>query len=154
MGPNNSISNDEFDALAKETESLTISGLKTFVQSTKDKIEDEICSWNHFVMVKDPNGATPKFLPCLPNVEGALLKKDIHLENVLPPIIRYKDISQQPVNSAKAKDNFTSYRKRMKLSRHDYNKLSGVKDDEGEYSEEMYKNYVKRFKCKSRDTCE
>ena len=144
VGPNNSLTNEEFDALVKETEALSISGLKTFVQSKKDQLEDKISSAKHFVMVKHP--PNPQFIPCLSDVKKSISAKHVHFKNVLPPTIHFKNLSsQQPSNPTKGP--FTSYRKRMKLSRQDFNKLSGVKDEEDEYSEEMYANYMKLHKC-------
>ena len=143
MGSNNSLTDEEFDAVVNETKSLSIRGLKTFVKSKKDIIEENISSASHFLMVKHP--PNPQFIPCKEGIEGAIPAKDVNLRNVIPPTIRFKHLSQQPAKSSKVL--CSSYRNRMKLTSQDWNKVKGVKDDKDEYSEEMYASYIKLQEC-------
>ena len=145
MGPKNSLTDEEVDALVKETEKLSIRSLKTFVQSKKDQIEENISYASHFLMVKHP--PNPQFIPCQPLVTNAISAKDVNFENVIPPTIRFHHLTQNPAKSTGGSR--ASYRERMKLSSRDWNKVKGVKDEEDEYSDEMYKRYMKLHTCYS-----
>ena len=149
VGPYNTISDDQWSQLVRETEHMTISGLKSHVQSVKDKLEQKISSASHFVFANMPEGP-PKWVPCRPHVPGAVKRNDdVHFSNIAKPKIRFKDLSHQSANLSRDETFYTSYRRRMKLTKQEHNKRKGVQDEEGTYPESMYHEYMKQYKCYS-----
>ena len=147
VGNLHSISNEEFQQLVTQTQHLSISGLKTHVQSVKDAIEDKVRNATHFVMVNTET--SPKWIPCLPSVRGSVQQDKVNLENIACPKLRFKDLSLQSDKVTKHKihnSSSSSYLERMQLTQQELDKLSGVKN-ETDYDDSMYTDYKKKYKC-------
>ena len=142
------MSSFEWDMLATQTEHLNTSGMKTYIQNQKDQLQDKISNARYFVLVNVPLQG-PKFVPCRKKICGKVKGEniDFHFSKIFCPKIRFKDLSnQKPKKDKKVKGQHRNYRELMKLKKEDFQKLSGVKDEES-YPESMYKEYCRLYEC-------
>ena len=148
VGPSNSVSNAEWDMLASETEKLNTSGMKTYVQNQKDKLQDKIRKAKYFVLVNIPSQG-PKFVPCRKKVRGKIKREniDFHFSKIFRPKIRFKDLSSnQPSSKDMKAKNRRNYREQMKLTKEEFKKMRGVKEEEN-HIDSMYQEYCRQYKC-------
>ena len=143
VGSNNCMTEQEWGLLVKETKQLTISGLRDHIQSSKEKVQEEVKSAEFWIQYETVKGL--KWTPCPPNWEGARKRDVINLSNTYEPKLRYKDLTVESINSKKFA-NLSGKKKwaeKMRVSDEELKSLSGVKSDES-YSTAQYEAFIKQ----------
>ena len=152
VGPQNNLTEDEWNLLVKETENLNIIGLRCFVQKAKDRIEGKISAATHFFEWETSSGK--KWIPCDAEYPLGVRREHIHFSTVFCPSIILTDFFDNPPKSSKSKSrnffsslfgrsNKPSYRKMFRLTQADLDKMNGTKSNIKQiYSESIYKNFM------------
>ena len=149
VGPKNTLTMEEWDKLAAQTENMSTSAMKTYIQNKKDELQDKISNARYFVLVNIPSEG-PKFVPCRKQIKGRVKREefDFHFSKIYCPQIRFKDLTNQDCSkNERGKGQKKNYRDFMKLNKEDFQKMSGVKVEDESYPDSMYQEYCRLHEC-------